>query len=185
MLRRVFTFLSALSLVLCVATCAGWVRSNHVGDEFYAYNWKYGGGVGLRVNCLYLWEATVQVPVPSEKHIPWTSAHEQNPPRRGIAAGSMQHAAFLGATYQFGIGHEVDGYSYYHHDLFLPWWMVLTIFSFISVALLSMAWRARHRSRRGVCRTCGYDLRATPGRCPECGTETKKPPAAAARGRSE
>jgi len=63
------------------------------------------------------------------------------------------------------------------------WWVVLVVGALPAVRVLRVVRRYKtlRRVNAGLCLRCGYDLRATPGRCPECGTapapqETVAPP---------
>ncbi len=53
--------------------------------------------------------------------------------------------------------------------MIVPLWVLI-----VPLLPLPLLWIARHRrrSRAGYCPHCGYDLRATPDRCPECGRIT-------------
>lgn len=55
----------------------------------------------------------------------------------------------------------------------VPHWFVGGVLAVPAVTMIGVAWLARRRwavrRKRGLCAACGYDLRATPGRCPECG----------------
>ena len=53
----------------------------------------------------------------------------------------------------------------------VPFWAIVATFG-LPVALWCVGWRRRQKRNRvalGLCPDCGYDLRATPHRCPECG----------------
>jgi hypothetical protein len=55
----------------------------------------------------------------------------------------------------------------------IPAWRLAALFGLAPAAWLLMtvilARRCHRRVCRGRCTACGYDLRASPGRCPECG----------------
>jgi hypothetical protein len=54
-------------------------------------------------------------------------------------------------------------------SLTLPYWLVMIISVVAPLIWLRGAIRRRRVLPANICRQCGYDLRATPERCPECG----------------
>ena len=50
----------------------------------------------------------------------------------------------------------------------VPWYYPLPLL-LVLPALWAVLWMRRRSRPPGTCPVCGYDLRATPERCPECG----------------
>ena len=66
------------------------------------------------------------------------------------------------------------------HDIqvsFCPYWAIAFPAAIAPFIRLGRLVRGRTRSRPGMCITCGYDLRATLERCPECGPVSMNKPA--------
>ncbi|HEY7117172.1 MAG TPA: hypothetical protein VH475_11320, partial [Tepidisphaeraceae bacterium] len=59
-------------------------------------------------------------------------------------------------------------------SLTLPHWFAAALLFLPTFARLAGLWRDRRRYAPGHCRQCGYDLRASPDRCPECGWQAPK-----------
>ena len=55
-----------------------------------------------------------------------------------------------------------------YRELAVRLWLPLVLFAAAPAGWV-IRWRGTRRHRPGLCPACAYDLRATPGRCPECG----------------
>jgi len=60
-----------------------------------------------------------------------------------------------------------------------PYWLPICLFgvlpAFAGLRFATTHWRRYRRLLAGTCPICAYDLRATPGKCPECGWALQAP----------
>ncbi len=197
---KLFNVAVALSLLLCVAVCVLWVRSYWAQDSLNLSSvsipedglprtWGCGlltgrGSVGFSIF------ASEQLAPPSADALAdyhaglgWHLKHfHVNRPviwPNGEPATFWQRAGLCFDSYSLIPWYDLT--KRLHQTVgCVPDWLVLPIL----LVLPAMRWVERRRRRlsqrreRGQCTMCGYDLRATPHRCPECGTVVKPAPAA-------
>jgi hypothetical protein len=94
-----------------------------------------------------------------------------------FTGSAMQRGNFLLLSREWGSGFlqpPIGTAPVTGSDAVLTWpWLVLPAAVFFFAGGYSLV-RNTHRRQKRIaenrCVTCGYDLRATPDRCPECGT---------------
>jgi predicted RNA-binding Zn-ribbon protein involved in translation (DUF1610 family) len=173
MRRRLFTLLSAMSLLLCVGTCALWARSYKLSDQLdWDGGWRTVNSAHGRI--------VVGLLLGDRSGLPAQFYGLKY--RRDTAYRPFNYLLELDAEQgDTDLSWEWGGFAWYSKQnargvlygmAVAPFWCVVAATAVLPLGWATMRWRprvCRGRKSLGLCTSCGYDLRATPERCPECG----------------
>lgn len=165
MIRRVLIMVFGLSLLLlCALTVALSVRSYHTTDTLRrAWPGRSLSIILTRGHAI----AHEQVAPPIEvSDCTLYSSPTRRYDERCVRYSPVWSAAGISFEQHHGSGTFL---GWRDRSLVIPYWLAFVVFG--AAPLGGIARRlCRRTAPSGVCRSCGYDLRATPARCPECGT---------------
>ena len=189
LVRLATSTLIAASLLIVVAACTSWYRGRRVAERFHVED---GRGHSLRLsshpNRIWLEYGSVRKAQATRacayyEHARWGA------PQPGISARMLADLAARYPGRSFSIGPAQPppppAHTYWglaaertatHVRVSVPTWWLLSFALPPAIRLTRWARSRRHR-HAGFCHTCGYDLRASPDRCPECGTASPSIPA--------
>src|SRR2546421_150788 len=192
MRHRLLNLLTVLSLLLCVAVVALWVRSwrsvTATGEEdtpiaiytsdrielVRAHKYFVLSRRGrIHVGRITQWKGPYGEPVtfesPPTPYAPHLSISVNTDDEPGAADaddplfGHYQPFTTQQPTKRWGTRDERGTALFFPHAFFV------VCLGFLPLSRLVRAVRRRLNASRGLCPQCGYDLRATPDKCPECG----------------
>jgi hypothetical protein len=161
--RQLFNLAAAVLLLLCAATVFLWARSYRYGDF------------------LSIFRSSTEYRFASVRGQICFQADATNHPdgARNWSVRSPLYPIDSPATIAYSytrLGFTWTECAYAHRwparfvIVAIPFWFLVAL----QLALpIRWAYQHRWRSPAGHCPNCGYDLRATPERCPECGMVAK------------
>jgi hypothetical protein len=147
-----FNALTAISCLIFTVTAVLAVRAQVVGDLWCI-------SIGQRI--------FVAEPV-RQKVFLWSAPALTRTPRYWHGTGSPQRKPDVFDTYAPWSSGAI-------HCIRIGYWQALVACTIIPTCWCIVRSRNHVARMRGHCTTCGYDLRATPRRCPECGTLVPSP----------
>jgi hypothetical protein len=175
-IRAIITGLTLISLMVCLAIVGLWLRSHAIQDSF---NWEFTTSAALYNVELISGEGDQVLKLHREVYIQdqrefLASFHRNN--QRG----------FFYLVYPYPMSAAMGGRRFFlrcrqigNHTVIVAGIPIWTIALFTGIlpliqGSLYVRRRIRRANRLAACVSCGYDLRATPKRCPECGTVPTK-----------
>jgi hypothetical protein len=185
--EQVGSVLAAVSLLLCAVTLAIWPWSYIQAPAVWLHTGVPSGPAGHAVT----WGVAVvrgQVRVTREVDFeppprtryrsgfldpppsfdgPRDLAHTPTPCSEGIHNLDDYFGFYLKYRAYSGVG--TSGWLEVGPYLAWPSWLQAAVLAIAPILWLRRQQRLAARPRPGCCLNCGYDLRATPERCPECG----------------
>lgn len=171
--RRLLPMFSIMSLVALAVTLVLWFSSLWRCYEVAYHRLDGHRGTSYLLSSWPLRFAVMSAPLPGpvSPRISWWSGYTSPAVTR---SGSTQPFFELSNDRIACIGFEychrvIEDLSMDVSEVEISHWILVLLFAILPFLHFRLIYMRRRLARLGLCPTCGYDLRASPDRCPECG----------------